>query len=62
MGNTQIGRTGLVYIKRRKVQGATNSVRHIHTYAKETNSLPDAHGKIYCSNVGVCFVSLSCVC
>ena len=33
------------------IQGATNGVCHVHTYAKETNSLPDVHGNIYCSTL-----------
>ena len=32
-------------------QSATNGVRRVRTYAKETNSLPDVSGKIYCSTL-----------
>ena len=31
------------------VQGATNGVRRVCTYTKETNSLPGVHEKVYCS-------------
>ena len=32
-------------------QGATNDECRIRTYTLEANSLPDVHGKIYCSTV-----------
>ena len=31
--------------------GATNGVCRVRMYAKETNPLPDVHGKIYCSKL-----------
>ena len=32
-------------------QGATNDEWRIQTYTLEANSLPDVHGKIYCSTL-----------
>ena len=37
------------YEKNDKIIPGCNKLRRMHTYAKETNSLPDLRGKLYCS-------------